>query len=79
MEADLLDRATEREQIDTQAAIAAQLAAAKRQPKLAPIGSCRNPACGLEFDAEVIDGVDVSKHKLFCGAGCEQEYQRFKR
>jgi hypothetical protein len=69
--ADLLDRATDREQMDTASSIQAHLAAAKAAPRLAPVGYCRNPACGLDFAPD--------SPKLFCDAGCEQEHRQRTR
>lgn len=66
--ADFLDAATERELSDTAAAIKAQLAAGRASVRLAPIGYCRNPACGLDFAP--------ASPKLFCDAGREQDYAK---
>lgn len=64
--ADDLDRAQDEAARQTEFALAQQMAAAARIPKLEATGECRNPLCGEELE----------KPRLFCGPKCATEHAR---
>jgi len=65
--ADIADLGTETADLLLDAAMRTQQAEAAAAPRIHPRGYCHNPACQDDLD----DG------KLFCGADCANEYERF--
>lgn len=68
---DLLDAAQDRIEIDLAQAMMVQKVRAGLSAQVSPVGYCHNPRCGDEFE--------TGSQKLFCGASCADEFQRFNR
>ncbi|MBF9235547.1 hypothetical protein [Microvirga alba] len=67
--ADIFDRASEREMMNLDQALKAQRAKAEATPRRQGTGCCQNPACGEDFEGDMM--------RLFCGPKCAEEFTRY--
>lgn len=68
--ADIYDKATEREEMDRNDAIAAQAAIAAATIRPTPQGHCLNPLCCEPFHQD-------ESERLYCGRDCANAHDRF--
>lgn len=67
--ADIADIAQDLQELAIAQSLADHQMAASRSAGPIPDGYCHNPSCCAELDGQ----------RLFCGAECAREYERFQR